>query len=71
MSLSPLFHEMPPKMRTRHAQIHSACRPIRGSRKRLSSTSRMSVGPMEAKIGGLAQSCLRLLNAASHHRENV
>jgi len=37
--------------------------------KRLSSTSRMVAGRMEANIEGLAQSCLRLLNAAFHHRE--
>ena len=69
MSLSALFHEMPPRMRTLLAQRDSACRAIHGNHKRLSSTSRMFVGRMEAKLEGLAQSCLRLLNAAFHHRE--
>jgi hypothetical protein len=51
MSLSPLFHQMPPQMRPRHAHLDSPCRPIRGNHERLSSTSRMFVGRMEAKIG--------------------
>ena len=69
MRLSALFHQMPPEMRPRHAQLDSACRAIRGNHRRLSSTSRMFVGQMEAKLEGLAQSCLRLLNAAFHHRK--
>ncbi|MCX6636060.1 MAG: hypothetical protein NT090_13420 [Acidobacteria bacterium] len=69
MSLSALFNEMPPEMRTRYAQLDSACRAIRENYKRLSSTSQMFVEQMEAKLDGLAQSYLRLLNAAFHHRE--
>ena len=69
MSLSALFHEMPPEMRTRYAQLDSSCRAIRENYKRLSSTSQMFVEQMEAKLDGLAQSYLRLLNAAFHHRE--
>ena len=37
--------------------------------KRISSTSRMFVGQMKAKIESLAQSCPRRLNVAFHHRE--
>jgi hypothetical protein len=37
--------------------------------KRLSSTSRMCVKPMKAKIEGVARSCPRLLNAPFHHRK--
>jgi hypothetical protein len=44
VSLSALFHQMPPQMRPRYVQLDSACRAIRGNHKRLSSTSRMSVG---------------------------
>ena len=69
MSLSALFNEMPPEMRTRYAQLDSSCRAIRENYKRLSSTSQMFVEQMEAKLDGLAQSYLRLLNAAFHHRE--
>ena len=69
MSLSALFNEMPPEMRTRYAQLDSAIRAIRENYKRLSSTSQMFVEQMEAKLDGLAQSYLRLLNAAFHHRE--
>jgi len=56
-------------MRTRYAQLDSACRAIRENYKRLSSTSQMFVEQMESKLDGLAQSYLRLLNAAFHHRE--
>ena len=69
MSLSALFNEMPPEMRTRYAQLDSAIRAIRENYKRLSSTSQMFVDQMETKLDGLAQSYLRLLNAAFHHRE--
>jgi len=85
MSLSALFNEMPPEMRTRYAQGGlmsvslvdtpvcprpvTACRAIRENYKRLSSTSQMFVEQMESKLDGLAQSYLRLLNAAFHHRE--
>jgi len=57
------------EMRTRYAQLDSACRAIRENYKRLSSTSQMFVEQMESKLDGLAQSYLRLLNAAFHHRE--
>ena len=56
-------------MRTRYAQLDSACLAIRANYKRLSSTSQMFVEQMESKLDGLAQSYLRLLNAAFHHRE--
>ena len=69
MSLSALFHEMPPEMRTRYAQLDTSIRAIRENYKRLSSTSQMFVEQMESKLDGLAQSYLRLLNAAFHHRE--
>lgn len=71
MSLSALFHEMPPEMRTRYAQLDSTCRAIRENYKRLSSTSQIFVEQMEAKLEGLAQSYLRLLNAAFHHRQHL
>jgi uncharacterized protein YukE len=69
MSLSALFNEMPPEMRSRYAQLDSAIGAIRQNYKRLSSTSQMFVEQMENKLDGLAQSYLRLLNAAFHHRE--
>jgi hypothetical protein len=69
MSLSALFHQMPPQTRMRNAHLDSPCRPIHQNHTRLSSTSRMFVARMEAKIEGLAQSCLRLLNAPFNHRE--
>jgi uncharacterized protein YukE len=71
MSLSALFHEMPPEMRTRYAQLDSTCRAIRENYKRLSSTSQIFVEQMENKLEGLAQSYLRLLNAAFHHRQHL
>jgi hypothetical protein len=71
MSLSALFHEMPPELRTRYAQLDATVRAIRENYKRLSSTSQMFVEQMEAKLEGLAQSYLRLLNAAHHHREHL
>ena len=69
MILSPLSRQMPPRMRPRQATPDSPCRAIRGNHKRLSSTSRMFVERMEARIEGLAQSYLRLLHAPFHHRE--
>ncbi len=71
MSLSELFHEMPPEMRTRYAQLDSTCRAIRENYKRLSATSQMFVEQMETKLEGLSQSYLRLLNAAFHHRQHL
>ena len=68
MSLNPLFHQMPPQMRTRYARPDTACRAIWKSHNRFSSTSRMFVEQMETNPESLAQPCLRLLNAALHHR---
>ncbi len=68
-SLSAMFYELPPEMRTRYARLDAMCRDIRENYKRLSSTSQMFVDQMESKLEGLSQSYVRLLNAAFHHRE--
>jgi hypothetical protein len=69
VSLGVMFNELPPEMRTRYADLSQTCQAIRDNYKRLSATSQMFVEQMEAKLDGLAQSYLRLLNAAWHHRE--
>ncbi|MBZ5727636.1 MAG: hypothetical protein LAP87_21890 [Acidobacteriia bacterium] len=68
-SLSAMFYELPPEMRTRYARLDQMCRDIRENYKRLTSTSQMFVDQMESKLEGLSQSYVRLLNAAFHHRE--
>jgi hypothetical protein len=69
VGLNHMFQELPPEMRLRYAKIDGICRDIRESYKRLSSTSQMFVDQMEAKLDGLSQSYVRLLNSAFHHRE--
>jgi len=68
-SLSALFYELPPEMRSRYAALDNTSRAIRENYKRLTSTSQMFVDQMEDKLEGLTQSYVRLLNAAFHHRE--
>jgi hypothetical protein len=68
-SLSALFYELPPEMRARYAAIENTARAIRENYKRLTSTSQMFIDQMESKLEGLAQSYVRLLNAAFHHRQ--
>ena len=67
--LSDLFRELPPEMRTRFARLDAICQQIRDNYKRLSSTSQMFAEQMEAKLDGLSQSYVRLLNSAFHHRQ--
>jgi hypothetical protein len=67
--LSDLFRELPPEMRSRYARLDAVCQAIRDNYKRLSSTSQMFVDQMEAKLEGLSQSYVRLLNSAFHHRQ--
>ena len=69
MSLSALFHELPPEMRVRYAKLDSTCRAIRENYRRLSSTSQVFAEQMEAKLEALSQSFVRLLNSAFHHAE--
>jgi len=67
--LSQLFYELPPEMKARYASMDGICRGIRANYGRLTSTSQMFVEQMESKLSGLAQSYIRLLNSAFHHRE--
>ena len=67
--LSDLFRELPPEMRSRYARLDAVCQAIRDNYKRLSSTSQMFAEQMEAKLDGLSQSYVRLLNSAFHHRQ--
>lgn len=69
IQLSAMFHELPPEMRTRYADLDRMCRAIRANYDRLSSTSQIFVGQMEQKLQGLLQGYLRLLYAANQHRE--
>ena len=68
-SLSALFYELPKEMQARYASLDGICRGIRANYTRLTSTSQMFVDQMEAKLEGLSQSYIRLLNSAFHHRE--
>ena len=68
-SLSQLFYELPPAMQARYAGLDAISKAIRANYKRLTSTSQMFVDQMESKLDGLAQSYIRLLNSAFHHRE--
>jgi len=67
--LSDLFRELPPEMRSRYARLDAVCQTIRDNYKRLTSTSQMFAEQMEAKLDGLSQSYVRLLNSAFHHRQ--
>ncbi|MBZ5727970.1 MAG: hypothetical protein LAP87_23625 [Acidobacteriia bacterium] len=49
-SLSAMFYELPPEMRTRYARLHQMCRDIGENYKRLTSTSQMFVDQMESKL---------------------
>ncbi|HEY2013223.1 MAG TPA: hypothetical protein VGH38_06950 [Bryobacteraceae bacterium] len=68
-SLSVLFYELPAEMRARYANLDTICKGIRQNYTRLTATSQMFVDQMEAKLDGLSQSYIRLLNSAFHHRE--
>ncbi len=68
-SLSALFYELPPEMRARYARLDQTSKMIRENYARLTSTSQLFTDQMETKLTGLAQSYIRLLNAAFHHRE--
>ena len=64
-----MFYELPPEMRASYANLDTICRGIRQNYTRLTSTSQMLVDQMEAKLEGLSQSYIRLLNSAFQHRE--
>jgi len=67
--LNDLFRELPPEMRARYARLDAVCGAIRENYKRLTATSQMFAEQMESKLDGLAQSYVRLLNSAFHHRQ--
>ena len=67
--LSDLFKELPPEMRSRYARVDSITQAIRENYRRLTSTSQMFAEQMESKLESLAQSYVRLLNSAFHHRQ--
>jgi len=69
VSLSALFHELPPELRKRYAELEAVCRDIHANYARLSSTSQMFVGQMDERLQGLLQAYLRLLSAARQHEE--
>jgi len=68
-SLSALFYELPPEMRSRYARMIAVTNAIRENYKRLAAPSQMFVDQMESKLQGLSQSYVRLLNSAFHHRQ--
>jgi hypothetical protein len=63
MTLTAMFMDLPPEMRTRYSTLDSICRMIRTNYTRLSSTSQMFLEQMEKKLEGLLQAYLRLLFA--------
>ncbi len=69
ISLSALFDELPPTLRTRYVALESKCRAIRTNYSRLSSTSQIFVGQMEEKLQGLMQAYLRLLCASNQYTQ--
>jgi hypothetical protein len=69
MTLTALFHELPPEMRKRYAQLETWCLDISANYARLSSTSQVFVQQMEERLQGLLQSYVRLLSAAYHHAQ--
>jgi hypothetical protein len=68
-NLTNMFHELPPEMRVRYSRLEAVCRGIRENYGRLTSTSQMFAEQMESTLEGLAQSYVRLLNSAFHHRQ--
>ena len=69
MTLTAMFMDLPPEMRTRYSALDSICRSIRANYTRLSSTSQMFLEQMERKLEGLLQAYLRLLFAARQAAE--
>jgi len=69
MTLTAMFMDLPPEMRTRYSALDSICRAIRANYTRLSSTSQMFLEQMEKKLEGLLQAYLRLLFAARQAAE--
>ncbi len=69
MTLTAMFMDLPPEMRTRYSALDSICRAIRANYTRLSSTSQMFLEQMETKLQGLLQAYLRLLFAARQAAE--
>ncbi len=71
MKLSAMFHELPPEIRNRYADMDKICGAIRANYERLSSTSQIFVQQMEEKLRELLQSYLRLSHAGYRHREHI
>src|SRR6185436_19380835 len=71
MKLSARFHELPPEIRNRYADMDKICGAIRANYQRLSSTSQIFVEQMDAKLQELLQSYLRLSHAGYRHREHI
>ncbi len=69
--LTTLFHELPPEMRKRYAEVEMRCRDIKANYARLSSTSQIFVKTMEERLEGLLQAYLRLLSAQHQHEEHL
>lgn len=71
MKLSAMFHELPPEIRNRYADMDKICGAIRANYERLSSTSQIFVQQMDEKLQELLQSYLRLSHAGYRHREHI
>jgi uncharacterized protein YukE len=71
MKLSAMFHELPPEIRNRYADMDKICGAIRANYQRLSSTSQIFVEQMDVKLQELLQSYLRLSHAGYRHREHI
>jgi len=71
MKLSAMFHELPPEIRNRYADMNKICGSIRANYERLSSTSQIFVQQMDEKLQELLQSYLRLSHAGYRHREHI
>ena len=69
IKLSTLFHELPPDLRKRYADLDSRCRDIKANYARLSSTSQIFMSQMDERFQGLLNAYLRLLSAAQQHGE--
>ncbi|HOQ44021.1 MAG TPA: hypothetical protein PLA43_00170 [Bryobacteraceae bacterium] len=70
-ALAALFHELPPEMRLRYADVDKVCRSIRRNYSRLSATSQLFVQQMDSRLEGLAHSYVRLLHAAFSYRQHL
>jgi hypothetical protein len=69
LKLSEMFHELPPEMRSRYADLDRLCLAIRENYSRLSSASQIFVGQMQERLDGLLHAYLRFLHSAFQHRQ--